>query len=100
MLSPLLTIRKYCRGCVETMQDIKTCGGKELAFGPCPFYPFRLKRGRPRLRVLRNFCIDCMGGSLKSINECPTKTCPVWPYRMGHRPEEPKLYEIVFKRTR
>ena len=38
------------------------------------------------LKALRLRCIDCYGGSLKSVRGCTSTDCPSWPFRMGRNP--------------
>ena len=38
------------------------------------------------LKALRLRCIDCFGGSLKSVRGCTSTDCPSWPFRMGRNP--------------
>jgi hypothetical protein len=38
------------------------------------------------LKALRLRCIDCYGGSLKSVRGCTSTDCPSWPFRMGRKP--------------
>ena len=37
------------------------------------------------IRAIRAKCLDCSNWSVKEARECPVKTCPIWPYRMGRR---------------
>ena len=39
-VSPLQTIRRKCRECVETSQDVANCPG-QVFNGFCPIHPFR-----------------------------------------------------------
>lgn len=43
------------------------------------------------LRAIRERCLDCSGGSVKNVRECPVTACTLWPYRMGHRPAKPRV---------
>lgn len=45
------------------------------------------------MKAIRKKCLDCSGGELKQVRECPIKTCTLWPYRMGKRPETVKKTE-------
>jgi hypothetical protein len=38
------------------------------------------------LKAIRAKCIDCSAGYLGEVRLCPVTTCPIWPYRMGRRP--------------
>lgn len=38
------------------------------------------------LRAIRAKCIDCSGGHKQLVDTCHTKTCALWPYRMGKDP--------------
>ena len=39
------------------------------------------------LKAIRANCIDCSGGQTKEVRECVIKHCPLYPYRMGKRPQ-------------
>ena len=41
---------------------------------------------RPLLKVIREKCIDCSGGSLAEVRRCPVTKCALWPYRAGTDP--------------
>ena len=36
----------------------------------------------------RKKCLDCTCGQPKEIRLCPIINCPLYPYRMGRRPDE------------
>ena len=42
------------------------------------------------LRAIRRHCLECCGWQWSLVRTCTSKNCPVFPYRMGHRPEEPE----------
>ena len=90
-ITPGKAIRKQCLDCVESFQEVRDCQGDQLFAGPCVFYKYRLGKGRPSLRTIRKFCMDCMGGSFKLVRECTSKTCVLVPYRLGHRPKHSEL---------
>jgi len=58
-------------------------GNKE---GACYFFLYRMGRGRPSVKLIRRFCLECMGGSQLLVRNCSTGECPVWPFRMGKNP--------------
>lgn len=39
------------------------------------------------IKAIRAKCMDCTCHQLKEIRLCPVTACPIWPYRMGHRPK-------------
>ena len=41
---------------------------------------------RPILKVIREKCVDCSGGSRAEVARCPVTRCALWPYRSGHSP--------------
>lgn len=47
------------------------------------------KPRKSALKAIRMKCIDCSAGQLKEIRLCPCVNCPLYPYRMGHKPKEP-----------
>lgn len=41
---------------------------------------------RPILTVIRENCVDCMGGNQADVLRCCATGCVFWPYRMNHDP--------------
>ena len=92
MSTPQKAIRAICKQCVGTAHQIEDCGGKRIIIGSsektCQFYRYRTGKGngRPSVKLIRSYCIDCMGGRLSYVRECMSMTCPLHPYRMGSNP--------------
>lgn len=40
------------------------------------------------IKAIRANCIECMCGNVAEVRRCPLTRCPLWPYRMGHRPKK------------
>lgn len=38
------------------------------------------------LRALRRYCLWCSNGSANEVRLCTAKRCPLWTFRLGHRP--------------
>jgi len=38
------------------------------------------------LKAVRRHCLSCCDGSANEVKLCPSKSCPLWPFRHGHRP--------------
>jgi hypothetical protein len=38
------------------------------------------------LEAIRQFCIECSGGSLAEARKCPDVQCPLWPFRRKSNP--------------
>jgi len=87
-LTPLLAIRKQCLSCVGSAKDVSTCGGHGLnpLYDYCHFFPYRMGRGRPSVKIIRKFCLQCMGDSPSLVRECTTTYCNCYPYRFGTNP--------------
>lgn len=91
-LTPGRAIRLFCVECVDGFQFIKECGGGNLLDeqagknGTCLFFPYRLGRGRPSVKTIRKFCLECMGDHHSFIPDCPSRYCPLYPFRMGKIP--------------
>ena len=87
--SPLKTIAAFCNICVGGhRKEVASCDGdgKIVGFMSCPFHPFRLGIGRPSVKLMRKFCLQCMGGSSVFVKECETTDCLIYPYRFGKNP--------------
>lgn len=39
------------------------------------------------MRAIRLKCLECCAGQRLEVRECLLKTCPLYGYRMGHRPK-------------
>jgi hypothetical protein len=40
------------------------------------------------VKAIRAKCLDCTCNQPKEVRLCPVYSCPLWPYRMGHRPTQ------------
>jgi hypothetical protein len=38
------------------------------------------------LRAVRRHCLWCCNGNPNEVRLCVSKSCPLWPFRLGHRP--------------
>lgn len=38
------------------------------------------------LKVIRAFCIECMGGSMTEVENCTAPRCPLFEFRRGKDP--------------
>jgi len=50
-------------------------------------------------KAIKLKCLDCSGGSVNNVKECPCKDCTLYPYRLG---EELNLFQSKgtgFKRS-
>jgi hypothetical protein len=87
-LTPVKAIHKVCVDCVGSPFEFKDCQGDKLYDGPCLLYPYRMGKGRPSVKLIRKYCLYCMGGSPKLVKNCRSiSTCPLYLYRMGRNPK-------------
>ena len=40
------------------------------------------------MRAIRAKCLDCVAQQPQEVRLCIDEECPLWPYRMGHRPKD------------
>jgi len=91
-MTPLEAVRKFCIECAGSVQDVIQCGGDKCRNGGCDqrgvcwFFPYRLGKGRPTVKVIRKTCVWCMNGSEQSVRECHSNGCALWQYRLGTNP--------------
>lgn len=38
------------------------------------------------IKSIRLFCLECTSEDRNWIKDCPSKKCPLWPFRMGTNP--------------
>ncbi|MEE9913673.1 MAG: hypothetical protein K4571_18335 [Deltaproteobacteria bacterium] len=88
--APARTLHAKCHYCVQSRSDpdVENCTGYIVfATGkPCPFYEYRMGNKRPSVKVMRTYCLECMGGSKTAVKECGTEDCLIHPYRFGKNP--------------
>jgi len=98
-MTPGNAIRKHCVECVGSPYEIENCRGDFLyaTEKECPFYKFRMGKGRPSVKLIRKYCLFCMGGSYQTVNQCNSNTCLLRPFRMGTNPNY-QLSDVERKR--
>lgn len=92
--TPIKSIRAMCRFCMNG----QTALIRECHITECPLHRYRFGR-RPTeeearlydaettpVKAMRENCVDCVGGEISRIRNCPIDTCPLWPYRMKRNP--------------
>jgi hypothetical protein len=87
--SPSKTIRAQCLVCTGgSVKEVASCNGdgKIPGFMSCPFHPFRLGKGRPSVKIMRKYCLQCKCGSYIFVKECSTTDCLIHPFRFGKNP--------------
>ena len=88
--TPSDTIRSYCHYCVQSRSDtkVKNCTGHKVwaTKAPWPFYEYRMSRKRCSVKIMRRFCLDCMGNNKAAVKECSTYDCLIHPFRLGKNP--------------
>ena len=58
----------------------------------------------PRVKVLRQYCLECMGGRKDFVRECKSDDCMIHRYRLGKNPARvgignSKVAELRFQLT-
>ncbi len=100
-MTPGRAIRRHCVECVDSHFEVAKCGGERMLgqgdeSGVCYFFPYRLGKGRPSVKTIRKFCLECMGGDKhrrvqtrmvrNGIEFCSSEKCTLWLFRMGKNP--------------
>ena len=97
-LPPGKAARAFCLECMCGQRElVKDCPSKH-----CPIYPHRMGKGRVTLKLIRTYCLHCMGWELKDgkldpacrwkgeaareAKVCTDRECPFYPYRPGTKP--------------
>lgn len=55
-----------------------------------------MKRLTP-IKAIRAKCLDCSYGQPQEVRLCPIEKCPLFPYRMGHRPKDGEIINDDFE---
>ena len=48
---------------------------------------------RTPIKAIRAKCLDCTCNQVVEVRNCPIKKCPLYEYRMGHRPKKDEIVE-------
>lgn len=51
-----------------------------------------------RREAIRARCLDCSGFSAKEVRECPLSGCPLYPYRLTTRKQDPKKRDKAIRK--
>ncbi len=101
--TPAGAVRAYCTQCLGlnrwNREAVDDCQGDQASCGACPFHSYRLGK-RVLLKVFRRFCLQCAGGDRSYIEECPTVSCPCYPYRYATNPALKGKRKSPFARKR
>lgn len=49
-----------------------------------------LPKHRNPVKVIRDKCLECCGGSSKEVELCSVEKCPLWRFRFGKNPYRKK----------
>ena len=49
-----------------------------------------MKKPKNPLRAIVKKCMECSGNSLTEVHDCDLENCPLYPYRLGVDPNEPR----------
>ena len=92
-ITPLQAIRRRCLDCCGYVKkEVKECDASKTIppFDiPCPLFHYRMGTGKPKLKEIRAYCLQCQGGhgtSTEYVRECTDTLCSLYPFRMGHNP--------------
>jgi hypothetical protein len=85
-LTPRRAIHEHCIDCIDRASAVRDCQGDQLYDGPCIFFPYRMGKRRPSVKLIRKFCLYCMNGHKSLIRNCHSKACALLLYRMGKNP--------------
>jgi hypothetical protein len=99
MTTPAQAIHRFCTACVGSPFEVRDCRGDHCLNGGCDprgiclFFPYRLGKGRPSVKLIRKYCLYCQGGSREFVRECiegvdhhGMTACSLFPFRMGVNP--------------
>jgi predicted nucleic acid-binding Zn ribbon protein len=90
-------IISFCKECVNSnmTKDRENCGGEYVLATkkPCHLFKYRVG-GRAKISAIRKNCIEC-SGSIYQVEECTTKTCPLYDFRMGKIPNRQNKAGVI-----
>lgn len=99
-MTPQSAVRAFCHSCVGSGQAIPTCGGDKMIRqgdkdNVCFLYPYRLGKGRVKLKAIKLHCRECWGGKYQDVLECNKPDCALYDYRLGRNPKRAGMGNIA-----
>ena len=92
-LSRAGAIRQRCLDCGDGYKGTKECDHQGCQLHPYRMKPTGLPEGKSsmdRKRAIAGYClIGCCLDQSKEVRMCPSKDCPLWPYRQVSRVQKP-----------
>ena len=90
-------VKRHCLECVGgSRAEVQSCLACAANAAVCELHRF-LNRGRQgrywrgALAAIRRECLTCMGvpkgGNADDVANCKSRTCALWPFRFGVRPQ-------------
>nr|BDD46983.1 hypothetical protein 1 [Desulfobacteraceae bacterium] len=81
------------------MAEVEKCEGKYLDGSMCSFHPFKSGQGKQNAKkrdaAIKKQCRYCMQGNSFSIANCPSRYCPIYPYR-NHKTDRTYFYPATW----
>lgn len=85
--TPTQALLSFCWFCTGgNRKEVETCNCGDPEYHLCAFHPYRTGGMRVSVKILRRFCLQCMGGCHLLVRECKTEDCPIHPFRLGKNP--------------
>lgn len=99
----LQAIRQHCVDCTGgSYKEVENCTAGPDAPEPyyrCLLYAWRMGRNPARgpgvrnpskTKIIRKYCLACMGGDRRLVRECANSNCAMHRFRLGALPKKPK----------
>jgi len=74
-------LNSQVRACCRNGQEVRVTREQLVELG-------HIKK--PLATAIREMCVSCMGGSTKQVALCTSVCCPLWIYRFGANPWDPR----------
>jgi len=58
---------------------------------------YKSRIGNSPLRAIRAQCVECLGGMVQEIANCPTKWCSLYRFRMGKLPKDGQKQQLGYE---
>ncbi|MFH1728617.1 MAG: hypothetical protein ABIA04_09385 [Pseudomonadota bacterium] len=87
----------HCYECSGfSKKDVRECNGRAIMYdNACPLLPYRMGKGRPNVKITKDYCKVCVKNSHEILREgSACRDCSLKDFRLGKNPNYKKHKKI------
>lgn len=88
-MTPRQAVKENCRICLSGTNGRQSVNETQCVSQICPLCKVARHETHFRVKMIKEFCLHCNGGSIKETDACngklihPNRMCPLFPFKNG-----------------